>query len=116
MKSTTKRPQFFAMHKDFNDGTVKPYNVLTAVFNEKLSELKSKTVKEQERIHNLFTLMSKAFGDESNEMLIAVTELTVHKQSAEFFATFGSEDYNRYNEILMVTDRKDSLRQEILSL
>ena len=89
---------------------------VTSVFNEKLSELKERTVREQERIHNLFTLMSKAFGDESNEMLIAVTELTVHKQSAEFFATFGSEDYNRYNEILMVTDRKDSLRQEILNL
>lgn len=89
---------------------------VASFYNTKISELKEKTVKEQERIHNLFLVISGAFGDESNEMLITVTELTVHDYAASFLATFGSEDYNKYNEILMVTDRKDSLRQEILNL
>ena len=31
MKSKA-RPKFYAMHKDFNDGKMKPYDVLSAVF------------------------------------------------------------------------------------
>lgn len=91
-------------------------DVVTGMYNGKIADMKARTVKEQERIHNLFVLVGSAFGEESNEMLITVTELTVHDSSASFFATFGSEDYNKYNKILMVTDRKDSLRQEILNL
>ena len=33
----TKRPQFFAMYKDFNDGKMKPYDVLGVIFNNILT-------------------------------------------------------------------------------
>ena len=33
-----ERPKFYAMHKDFNDGKMKPYDVLSAVFYEILTE------------------------------------------------------------------------------
>lgn len=33
MKKTNKRPQFFAMYKDFNNGKIKPYEVLGVVFD-----------------------------------------------------------------------------------
>ena len=36
MKSNS-RPQFFVMYKDFNDGRLKPYNVLDVVFDEILT-------------------------------------------------------------------------------
>lgn len=91
-------------------------NIISEKYNGKVSELKAKTQNEQNRISNLFDFVDMAFGAESNEMLVTVTELTVHNPSARFFATFGSDKYNKYNEILMVTDRKDSLRQEILNL
>lgn len=32
-----ERPKFYAMHKDFNDGEMKPYNVLSAVFEDILT-------------------------------------------------------------------------------
>ena len=32
-----KKPQFFAIYKDFNDGKVKPYDVLNIVFNSILT-------------------------------------------------------------------------------
>lgn len=32
------RPKFYALQKDFNDGKIKPYDVLTAVFYEILTE------------------------------------------------------------------------------
>jgi len=91
-------------------------SVVSAKYNDKVAGLKARTTEEQKRIASLFNFISGAFGDESNEMLVTVTELTVHNPSARFFATFGSEEYNKYNEILMVTDRKDTLRQEILNL
>lgn len=34
MKKNNKRPQFFAVYKDFNDGKMKPYDVLYPVFND----------------------------------------------------------------------------------
>ena len=37
MKSKA-RPKFYAMHKDFNDGQIKPYDVLHTVFNDILTE------------------------------------------------------------------------------
>ena len=35
--SKSKRPQFFAMYKDFNDGKIKPYDVLGVIFNNILT-------------------------------------------------------------------------------
>ena len=35
--SKLKRPQFFAMEKDFNTGEVKPYDVLRVVFDSILT-------------------------------------------------------------------------------
>lgn len=32
------RPQFFALHKDFNGGKVKPYDVLKIIFDQILTE------------------------------------------------------------------------------
>ena len=60
--------------------------------------------------------LSTFFGDESNEMLVAVTELTLSDSTARFFNTFGSEDYDKYNALLMVQDRKEDLRKEIDNL
>ena len=61
----------------------------------------------------MFVTLSTFFGDESNEMLVAVTELTLSDAPARFFNTFGSEDYDKYNALLMVADRKEDLRKEI---
>ncbi|MBR5896617.1 MAG: hypothetical protein IKZ39_03270, partial [Lachnospiraceae bacterium] len=88
-------------------------DIVSRIYNDKVAELKESTAKEQERIHNLFVTLSTFFGDESNEMLVAVTELTLSDAPARFFNTFGSEDYDKYNALLMVADRKEDLRKEI---
>ena len=46
-------------------------------------------------------------------MLILVTELTVSKQSARYIAMFGSEDYQKYNDLLMITERQSKMREDI---
>ncbi len=89
---------------------------IKAYYNQKISELKADVEKEQSRIKNLFSGMSDLFGDDSNEMLVLVTELTLSKDCAGFFTVFGSESYEKYNSLLMVGDRKEDLHGKIAEI
>ncbi|MCR4728417.1 MAG: AAA family ATPase [Lachnospiraceae bacterium] len=89
---------------------------LKEAYNGLASELKEKTVREKTRLHNMFEFISKAFGDESNEMLVLVTELTVGEKTSRFLSAFGSDDYDKYNSLLKVSDRSGELKEEILKV
>lgn len=98
--------QFMAVEPDKDN--------ISAVFNEKVTALKALTQKKKEHLHYAFEFVRMAFSENSNEMLVMVTELTMNKDCASFVATFGSEDYDKYNALLMVTDRNETLKEEIL--
>lgn len=49
-------------------------------------------------------------------MLILLTECTVNRDSARFIALYGSEDYKRHNEEMMISERQDVLMQQIEEL
>ena len=107
---------FGLMLAGVNEDDKNAAEVVSKIYNDKVAALKESTKAEQERLHNLFVTLSTFFGDESNEMLVAVTELTLSDSTARFFNTFGSEDYDKYNALLMVQDRKEDLRKEIDNL
>ncbi|MBO4290876.1 MAG: ATPase, partial [Lachnospiraceae bacterium] len=67
------------------------------------------------QLHHLFSFAEQAFAG-GNEMLILVTELTVGKQSSAFIASFGSEDYQKHNEELMLSERQNDLKSRIAEL
>ena len=77
--------------------------------------MKTATARTKERLHALFSFTEAAFA-EGNEMLILVTELTVNTASARFIAMFGSEDYQKHNEALRLSERQEDLMQEIAAL
>lgn len=89
---------------------------MSECYNSKLSSFKEETVSAQSGIDNMFTFLDKAFGEDSNEMLVAVTELTVDKRAAEFLAAYGSDSYEKYNGVLMVDDREKKIRSDIATL
>jgi len=89
---------------------------IKSIYNGRVAALKEAVAKEKTRLHFLFEFADKAFCENSNEMLVLVTELTLGVHSASFLNTFGSEDYDKYNSLLMVSDRKDNLRAEITGL
>ena len=60
----------------------------------------------------MFAFVQEAFG-QGNEMLVLVTELTVNNASAQFIAAFGSEDYGRHNQELMLSERRDQILAQI---
>lgn len=84
-------------------------------YDGKVSRMKQETAKVQKELHSLFAFAEEAFG-EGNEMLILVTELTVNSYSSRFIAAFGSPDYKRHNEELMLSERQEDIRAQIAEL
>ena len=91
-------------------------DALSKAYSGKVSALKESASKAGERLSNGFKFTKEAYGEESNEMLVMVTELTVDINSASFLSTFGSEDYEKYSKLLMVNDRENALRKDIENL
>ena len=89
-------------------------------YQGEIARMKQETERAGARLHALFAFAEQAFsseaGGDGNEMLILVTELTVGKHSSAFLATFGSEDYRRHNEELMLSERQGDLKSQIAEL
>ncbi len=86
-----------------------------ASFDEQVMSMKQNNAKIQEQLQHVFAFCEEAFTD-GNEMLILVTELTVNVYSARFIGLYGSADYQRHNEELMLHERQDEILQEIAQL
>lgn len=91
------------------------YGLLKTRYGQLVARMKQETAKVQNELHALFVFAEEAFA-EGNELLLLVTELTVHTASAEFIATFGCPDYQRHSEELMLSERSDRIRSEIAEL
>lgn len=88
---------------------------LKACYDKEVLSYKHKTNDTGDKLHYLFAFVEDAFG-EGNEMLVLLTECTVNKDSARFISLYGSEDYKRHNEEMMISERKDMLMQQIEEL
>lgn len=91
------------------------FKIIKIVFDAQVSEMKDENSRIQARLHNLFAFSEVAFMD-GNEVLVLVTELTVNAYSARFIGLYGSADYQRHNEELMLHERQDDIMKEIEAL
>ncbi|MCQ2081527.1 MAG: MoxR family ATPase [Lachnospiraceae bacterium] len=91
-------------------------NVVSSIYNSHVSTLKEEVSEVKSAISHLYGFTAEAFGDESNEMLVLTTELTMSDQAAAFMVTFGSPEYDKYSELLKVTNRNAELQSEIISM
>lgn len=89
--------------------------VIKAAFDAQVAQMKAENSKIQERLHNLFAFSEVAFMD-GNEMVVLVTELTVNAYSARFIGMYGSPDYQKHNEDLMLSERQDAIMEQINAL
>lgn len=76
--------------------------------DEKMSPQKAK-----ERLEAAFRFLEEAWGN-GQELSFFLTHLTTGNESARFIAQYGSESYSRFGEKLLIFDRKEKLRNEIL--
>ena len=91
------------------------YEFLKKKYSARVAGMKRETERVQSELHALFVFAEEAFA-RGNEMLILVTELTVNTASAQFIAAFGSPDYRRHNEELMLGERGDNIMSQIAEL
>lgn len=91
------------------------YEFLKGKYSALVARMKQETEAVQGELHSLFAFAEEAF-DEGSEMLVLVTELTVNTASAQFIAAFGSPDYTRHNEELMLSERSDDMKAQIAEL
>lgn len=98
----------------------KSFEALKAKFDAEVAKMKVDTENTKLRLHNCFEFTADAFssGDskDSNELLVMVTEFTVNAYSSRFISNFGSDDYQKYSKLLMVTDRQQKLKEDIMAL
>jgi ATP-dependent Lon protease len=97
------------------DDSEKAFGLLKSNFDSEVAKMKEENAKIQKRLHNLFAFSEVAFMD-GNEVLVLVTELTVNAYSSRFIALYGSEDYKKHNEDLMLHERQDDIMEEIKAL
>lgn len=86
-----------------------------AVYDAKSTAYQKKTMILKERLHNAFVFVEKAF-DDGNELLILMTELTVSDECVKFITMYGSDDYNRHNKDMMLSNKSGDILSEIEAL
>lgn len=91
------------------------YALVKEKYNGLVAGMKEETGKVQARLHALFVFAEEAFG-QGNEMLVLVTALTVDSASSQFIAAFGSADYSRHSQELMLSERRDHIQEQIAEL
>lgn len=89
--------------------------LLKASFDKEVAVMKKENQEIQRMLHNVFVFSEEAFMD-GNELMVLVTELTVNAYSSRFIGLYGSEDYQKHNEELMLHERQDDILQEIAKL
>ncbi|MCH5344791.1 MAG: AAA family ATPase [Acetatifactor sp.] len=99
---------------DITEGTA-AFDFLKDRYDRQVTHMKRDTERTGNELHALFAFVEEAFA-EGNEMLILVTELTVNSFSSQFIATFGSEDYQRHNKELMLSERSQDIQAQIAEL
>lgn len=91
------------------------FDVVKSIYNNRVMFSKKKCEDVSNKLSNLFAFVEKAF-DDGNEMLILVSELTVNEYSSLFIGRFGSDEYKKHANELMVDTKTDLLMMQINSL
>ena len=81
-------------------------------YDKEVAAYRQETGEVGQKLHYLFAFVEDTFGA-GNEMLILLTECTVNQDCAKFISMYGSEDYKRHHEEMMVSERSDMLMQQI---
>ena len=99
---------------EYTDGE-SSFAVVRKRFDKEVAEMKAAVENVKLKIHNVFDYIEKAY-DDGNELLIFVTELTVNNDSAAFISSFGVPEYREASEKLLLTERRDTIKDEINEL
>ncbi len=104
----------FMQLEDIEDNDM-ALSLLKRRYDEEVAVYKNETQDIKLKLHHLFAFVEDTFG-KGNEMLVLLTECTVNKDSAKFISMYGCDEYKRHNEEMMVSERADSIMEQIVEL
>ncbi len=84
-------------------------------FSARESSRQAEAVKTGSRLTNAFSFLADSFG-EGQELVIFLTELSAGYHSLRFVTECGNEAFFRYNRLLLLRDRRESLVKEVMEL
>ena len=84
-------------------------------FNAREAGRKERTARAGGRLSNVFHFLNETFG-EGQEMVMFLAQISKGKDSMRFITENGSEAYFRYSKLLLLKDRREELKAEIMSL
>ena len=84
-------------------------------FAEKEEERQQEIKETGRHFSNVFNALEKAFG-EGQEMVLFLSEVNAGYYCLKYINEYGNEEYYKYNKLLLLKERNDSLRKDILSV
>ena len=91
------------------------YGIVKAWFSEREKARKEMVRMTDAHISNAFRFVKLVHG-EGQEMVIFLSELASGYYTMKFINEHGNEEYFRYNELLLLKDRRRKLQEEIFEL
>ncbi len=88
---------------------------LKAAFTSSENARVAEDVRIGERLTHAFSFLARIFG-EGQELVMFLSELTRGYYSMKFVDTHGNEAFYRYNKLLLLSDRRKGLRDELMEL
>ena len=86
-----------------------------AWFNDRETARKELARERSGRLSNVFHFLKETFG-EGQELVMFLTRLSKGKDSMKFITENGNEDYFNYSRLLLLKDRREELKAEIMNL
>lgn len=77
-----------------------------------MTQFKQANQKSQDALSNTFAFFEEVFS-EGQEMLILVTEMTIHKKISQYIYAHGCEKYFEHNKQLLFEDKQNELLEKI---
>ena len=91
------------------------YGIVKTWFEQREKQRADAGAAADAHLTHCFEYMARTYG-EGQEMIIFLSELTAGYYSLEFIKDWQNEAYYRYNKLLLLQERGDSLRREVLEL
>lgn len=109
-----KQKMIIAFYQGMLDKNINESAKAIEEYNACIDRLKNKVENGRRYINNAFDFIAKAFGENSNEMLIFVTNLVASGQCASFLANYGASSYDKYKDVAGVSvDTEEELRKKV---
>ena len=94
------------------DHGAKAFQLAKGDFDTRVKALRDEAQKARKQLSNVFHFCEEVFA-EGQEMLILVTELTIHPHAAKFIARYGCPEYFAHNKELLFYERQQDIITEL---